>query len=121
MEGEDTPNRAYWAHYRDDLNSLHPSCSGISAASATTTTTQTPEETAMETEEVRTVTYREGRGAGQADRADGGARRDRDRRRGDRRGDRHRDMREQERERGAARRQRDRGDRAFRARGPPRK
>ena len=32
-----------------------------------------------------------------------------------------RGMREQERERGAARRQRDRGDRAFKARGPPRR
>ena len=67
------------------------------------------------------MTYREGRDARQADRANGGARRDRDRRRGDRRGDRYRDVREQERERGAARRQRDRGDRAFKARGPPRR
>ena len=67
------------------------------------------------------MTYREGRDAGQPDRANGGARRDRDRRRGDRRGDRPRDMRELERERGAARRQRDRGDRAYRARGPPRR
>ena len=67
------------------------------------------------------MTYREGRDARQADRANGGARRDRDRRRGDRRGDRYRDVREQERERGAARRQRDRGDRAYRARGPHRR
>ena len=75
----------------------------------------------MDTDETRTVTYRVGRDREQADRVDGGARRNRDRRRGDRRGERYRGMREQERERGAARRQRDRGDRALKARGPPRR
>ena len=70
---------------------------------------------------MRTVSYRDERGApsGHRDRAQG-ARRDRDRRRGDRRGDRQREERDQERERGATRRQRDRGDRAYRARGPRR-
>ena len=72
----------------------------------------------METDEVRTVSYRDVRGAPSEyrDRAQG-ARRDRDRRRGDRRrGDRQREERNQERERGALRRQRDRGERAYRAR-----
>ena len=90
------------------MNSLHPSCGDTPAP--------------METDEVRTVSYRDGRGApsGHRDRANRGARRDRDRRRGDRRGDRQREERDQERERGATRRQRDRGDRALKARGPHR-
>ena len=74
----------------------------------------------MEVDEQRTVTYRDERGApsGHRDRAQG-ARRDLDRRRGDRRrGDRQREERNQERERGALRRQRDREERAYRARGP---
>ena len=99
--------REYWQRYRDQVDPLHPSCSETPA----------PEET-----ELRTVTYREERGAPtrHRDRAQG-ARRDRDRRRGDRRGDRQREERDQERERGATRRQRDRGDRAYRARGPHRR
>ena len=108
VEGETTPNRAYLTHHRDALNSLHPSCWANN--------TDTP----METDggEVRTVSYRDGRATGHRDRE---ARRDRDRRRGDRRGDRQREERDQERERGATRRQRDRGDRAYRARGPHRR
>ena len=112
VEGETTPNRAYLTHYRDELNSLHPSCSGA-------TNTHTP----METDggEVRTVSYRDGRAPGHRDRADREARRDRDRRRGDRRGDRQREERDQERETGATRRQRDRGDRAKMERKGPKK
>ena len=129
MEGEDTPNRAYWTHCRLGINSLHPSC-GVATPTPMATAPASP--TPMETEEampedqdktVRVVTYREDRG-GREERSRNSnsntgnqARRET---RGDRnrRGDRHRGMREQERERGAARRQRDRGDRAFRARGP---
>ena len=112
----DTPARAYFAHYRDDINSLHPSCS---------VATPTPMETDGDGE-VRTVTYREDRGPSHRDnhhshrdRAQREARRDRERRRDDR----HRGERDQEREREANRRQRDRGDRAYRTRnqGPPRK
>merc|ERR1711954_570647 len=69
MEGEDTPNRAYWQHYRDDLNSLHPSCSAASP-------------TPMDTEEVRTVTYREDRGPNTRNQARRETRRDRERRGG---------------------------------------
>ena len=78
MAGEDSSRRAYWQHYRDDVNSLHPSCSDTPAP--------------METDEgeVRTVSYRDERAPGHRDRADRGARRDRDRRRDDRRGDRQR-------------------------------
>ena len=54
MEGENTPNTAYYSHYRDDTNSLHPSCSAASP---------------METEEVRTVTWREDKGQQDRDRA----------------------------------------------------
>ena len=107
IEREDRlSNREYWRHYRDGANSLHPSCGN---------TTPTPAEWA---DEQRTVTYREERGAPNRhrDRAQG-ARRDRDRRRGDRRrGNRQVEERNQERERGALRRQRDRGERAHRAR-----
>ena len=112
MEGESTPVRAYYEHFRDDLNSLHPSCSVA---------------TPMETDEVRTVTYREDRGPSNRDRAQRETRRDRERRRGmareEGRRDRHRGERDQERERGANRRQRDRGDRAYQTRnqGPSRK
>ena len=112
MEGENTPNTQYYTHYRDDMNSLHPSCSVA---------------TSMETdEEVRTVTYREDRGQGNRDRAQRETRRDRERRRGmprdEGRRDRQRWERDQERERGANRRQRDRGDRAYKTRhqGPSR-
>ena len=107
MEGEDTPNRAYWQHYRDDLNSLHPSCSAASP-------------TPMDTEEVRTVTYREDRGPNTRDQARRETRRDRERRRGmareEERRDRYRGVRDQERARGADRRQRDRRDRAQKER-----
>ena len=135
MEGEDTPNTAYWAAYRDGVDNLHPSCSGTSAAtSATASATVSAPATApaspipMDTEEdqdktVRVVSYREDRGGREQRRrpnnSNGGTQARRETRGDrDRRGDRHRDMREQERERGAARRQR---DRAFRARGPPRR
>ena len=103
IEGENTPNTAYYTHYRDNINSLHPSCSAASP---------------METEEVRTVTWREERGQGNRDRAQRETRRDRERRgmpREERR-DRHRWERDQERERGVNRRQRDRGDRAYKSR-----
>ena len=108
---EESPSsQEYWRHHRDGVNSLHPSCGDV---------TPTPPEW---TTEERTVTYREERGAAtntrHRDRAQG-ARRDRDRRRGDRRrGNRQVEERNQERERGALRRQRDRGERAYRARGP---
>ena len=114
MEGEDTPNRAYWQHFRDDLNSLHPSC-GVA--------TPTP----MDTDAVQTVTYREDRGPSTRVQARRETRRDRERRRGmareEERRDRHRGERDQERARGANRRQRDRRDRAYQNRnqGPPRK
>ena len=87
MAGEDSSRRAYWQHYRDDVNSLHPSCSDTPAP--------------METDEgeVRTVSYRDERAPGHRDRANRDARRDKDRRRGDRRGDRQREERDQERER----------------------
>ena len=106
---EDSSRRASWEHYRNDVNSLHPSCSDTPAP--------------METDEgeVRTVTYRNERAPEQRDRTGRDARRDRDKRRDDRRGDRQREGRDQERERGATRRQRDRGDRAYRARGPHRR
>ena len=130
MEDGDTPNRAYWSHYRDDINSLHPSCS---------VTTPTPETVAtpMETEDatqgdretettVRVVTYREERGGrdnnrGNRDRNTG--RGDRGRRRGMPRheGRRDRIRRDQERAREEARRQRDRGDRTNRERRGPKK
>ena len=106
IEGENTPNTQYYTHYRDDLNSLHPSCRAASP---------------METEEeVRTVTWREDRGQGDRERAQRETRRDRERRgmpREERR-DRHRRERDQERERGVNRRQGDRGDRAHKARYP---
>ena len=103
MEGENTPNTAYYSHYRDDTKSLHPSCSAASP---------------METEEVRTVTWREEKGQQDRDRAQKEARRDRERRGMPReeRHDRHRREWDQERERGVNRRQRDRGDRAHKSR-----
>merc|ERR1711954_398223 len=84
IQGETTPNRAYLTHYRDGVNSLHPSCS-VAA--------DTP--TPMETDggEVRTVSYRDVRAPGHRDRADRDARRDRQR-----------EERDQERERCATRR-----------------
>ena len=109
MEEENTPNTAYLRYHREATNSLHPSCSAASP---------------METEEVRTVTWREERGQGDRDRAQRETRRDRERRGMPReeRHDRNRRERDQERERGANRRQRDRGDRAHMARyqGPTR-
>merc|ERR1711954_402315 len=76
IEREDSlSRREYWRHYRDGVNSLHPSCGN-------TTPTPAP----VEGDEQRTVTYREERGAPtrHRDRAQG-ARRDWDRRREDRR------------------------------------
>merc|ERR1711954_626230 len=90
IQGETTPNRANLTHYRDGVNSLHPSCS---------VATDTPAPMETDGGEVRTVSYRDERASGHRDRADRDARRDRDRRRGDRRGDRHREERDQERER----------------------
>ena len=133
MEDEDTPNPAYWSHYRDDINSLHPSCGVTTPTPETVATPMETEDATQEDREtettVRVITYREERGGrdnnrghhGNRDRNTG--RGDRERRRGMPRqeGRRDRNRRDQERAREEARRQRDRGDRANRERRGPRK
>ena len=124
MEEEDTPGRAYWQHFRDGVNTLHPSCNA--AANATPTLT---EEAMVEEQDhtIRVVTYREDRGRREGREEGRNSRRetrgDRERRRGMAReeGRRDRNRRDQERAREADRRQRDRGDRANKERQGPKR
>ena len=121
MDGEDTPRRAYWQHFRDGVNSLHPSCSTAATASPTPMDLDTVEQDKT----IRVVSYigdrggREEREGGRNNRRE--TRGDRERRRGMAReeGRRDRNRRDQERAREADRRQRDRGDRANKERQGP--
>ena len=120
LEGETTSKKPYWEHFRDGVNSIHPSC-------AAATATPTPADTADPDQTVRIVSYVGARGAREDREREGGrhtrreTRRERERRRGMARGDgrRDRNRRDQERAREEERRQRDRGDRANRERREP--
>ena len=116
LEGETSSKKLYWQHFRDEVNSAHPSCSSAANAS--------PMDTEEQDQTIRVVSYvgerraREEREGGRNRRE---TRRDRERRRGmaGEEGRRDRNRRDQERAREDERRQRDRGDRANRERREP--
>merc|ERR1712081_172872 len=92
MEGEDMPSRAYWTHFRDGTNSLHPYCGAA---------TPTPMDTEDQDKTIRTVIYREDGGPNNGNHARRERRGHREGRRGmareEGRRDRYRGVRDQER------------------------